>query len=77
MNKFFFDLNNEDKRRSNSNYLNAIYNQYSVLKDDLIANDLKQIKDSQIFSNFQAIEESDVIISFDSQCKFLNEFFVI
>ena len=61
----------EDKRRSNSNYLNAIYNQYNVLKDvNLTPSDLNRTKESQMnLSNFQAIEDSDVIISFDSQSK--------
>lgn len=64
----------EDKRRSNSNYLNAIYNQYNVLKDvNLSPSDLNRTKESQMnLSNFQAIEDSDVIISFDSQSKCLQ-----
>lgn len=66
----------EDKRRSNSNYLNAIYNQYNVLKDvNLSPSDLNRTKESQMnLSNFQAIEDSDVIISFDSQSKCLPPF---
>lgn len=67
----------EDKRRSNSNYLNAIYNQYNVLKDvNLSPSDLNRTKESQMnLPNLQAIEDSDVIISFDSQSKCAFELF--